>query len=72
MWDVGDLTAAKRRGAAGWQGEGARPVMFPKEGTAASVSYLRTAMKLAALSLRITFRELITVPTERAGATLIG
>lgn len=61
----GDLMAAKRRGAAGWPGEGARSVMVPKEETAASVSYLRTTMKLAALSLRVTFRGVITVPTER-------
>lgn len=54
--------AAKRRGAAGWQGEGARPVMVPEEGAAA---YLRSTKKLAALSLRLTLRGLIIVPTER-------
>lgn len=71
----GDLMATKRRGAAGWQGEGARPVMVPEEGTAAPVSYLTSTKKSAALSLRLAFRGLITVPTERwrgAGVILVG
>lgn len=49
------------------KGKGARPVVVPEEGegAAAPISYLGSAMKLAAMSLRLTFRGLNTAPTER-------